>query len=143
MVFFGVVEGGGRQDLGGDRAEASGEKTRLEGIACGEGLLVLGVVGGVDPGTVLCAGIVALAHALGGIVRLPKDPQQGLIRDRERIKDNEDDFIVSRHSRADLVVSGVGCDPCGVSDSGGVDALLRPELAFGSPKATHSKERLL
>ena len=143
MIFFGVVEGGGRQDLGGDRAEASGEKTRLIGIACDGGLLVLVVVEGVDPRTVLCAGIVALAHTLGGIVGLPKDPQKRFIRDRERIEDNDDDFIVPRHSRADLVVSGVGCDPCGVSDSGGVDALLRPELAFGSPKATHSKERLL
>lgn len=106
-------------------------------------MLLLCVVGCVDAGAVLGSRVVSLAHALGGIVGLPKEAEECLERDVKGIKDDENNFVVAGHTGADFVVGGVGCDPCGVANSGGVDALLCPELSLSAPKAAHSKDDLL
>ena len=64
VVVLGVVEGGRRGDLGGDRPVAVPSQLGLEARAAGLGGGQLGGVRAVDGRTVLGADVVALAHAL-------------------------------------------------------------------------------
>src|SRR5690606_35401658 len=80
MVVLGVIELPGRSNLRGDRAQTGS----LQGIGVlgtagfGHGALI--EVEGVDARAVLSAQVIALAHAGGGIMVLPEDPQQLLQR---------------------------------------------------------------
>src|SRR5690349_21754299 len=74
VVVLGVVEGmrGVRvEDLGGDRAVPGSGELLLVGRERGLGRLALLLVGGNDQRPVLGAHVVALAHALRGVVPLP------------------------------------------------------------------------
>src|SRR5687767_14505467 len=79
VVVLGEVEGAGRRDLGGDRAQAAAGQALAVGLPCGlrRPLLVDGI--GVDRRAVLAADVVALAHALGRVVVLPEDLEQLIV----------------------------------------------------------------
>src|SRR5688572_2098978 len=96
MITLGVVELRGVEDLGGDAAVPGGAQHALVGVAgrLGEPPL-LGRVH-IDAGTVLRADVVALPHALGGVVALPENLQEALVRDGLRIEHHEDDLVVAR-----------------------------------------------
>src|SRR5438132_12251408 len=64
VVRLGVVERPGRRDLGRDLAVAGALQLCLEHVARRLGGRALRVVGRVDRGAVLRAGVVALAHPL-------------------------------------------------------------------------------
>lgn len=116
MVGFGVVEGGSREDLGGDIAVTCEVESLLERCTAGFGHRELGGICGVDAGTILGADIVALAHPLGGIMIFPKDREQGLVGEFARIEDDEDSLAVSGLAGANFFVSRVGGEASGVSD---------------------------
>src|SRR5271166_3969809 len=81
VIVLGVVERRRVTDLRGDGAVALGlelllvhRKRRLGGAP------LLGT-GDVDAGAILRPDVVALAHALGGIVVLPERPEEALVGD--------------------------------------------------------------
>src|SRR5690606_2228152 len=90
VVGLGEVEGAGGGDLGGDGAVAGGGQGLLVGLAGGLGRLALGLGVGVDGRAVLGADVVALAHALGGVVGLPEDAQKPLVGDLGGVVDDAD-----------------------------------------------------
>src|SRR5690606_24166270 len=73
VVGFRVVEFRRGRDLGGDPAAAGGRQRLLEGVARRRRLRQLRFGRGVDPRPVGRGDIVALSHALGGIVLLPEE----------------------------------------------------------------------
>src|SRR6266516_5173103 len=99
-------------------------------------MLLRGVVV-VDARSILRADIVALAHALRGIVVLPKDLEQILVADRFRIEDDQYHFGVSRHSAAHFAVRGVRRVAGGITHSGRIHTRKLPKLAFGAPETPH------
>ena len=70
--------------------------------------MLLSVAVTVDAGTVLGAGVMALSHALGRIVALPKHLQQLLIPHRSWLEHDQDGFSVTSHAGAHLAIGGVG-----------------------------------
>src|ERR1700688_4456770 len=94
----------------------------------------------VDAGPVLRADVVALAHALGRVVVLPKGFQELLVGDFLRIVDDEHDFVVAGPPAAHLVISGIRRMAAGIADGGYVDAVAElPELALCTPEAAEPK----
>ena len=61
---------------------------------------------------------------------------------RVGIERDEDDLVVSGHTRADLSIGRVRREAGGVAHRGAVDAVELPELAFGSPEAAHAEQGL-
>src|SRR5262245_23892039 len=86
VVVLREVEGRRLADLGGDRAEAGLAERARVGVARRLGRLALRLAVGVDGRAVLGADVVALAHALRGVVALPEDLQQRVVRDSRRIE---------------------------------------------------------
>src|SRR5438876_414047 len=123
MIVLGEVERRRVENFGRDRVETPGLQRlvvprlrRLGGLALGGGE-------GIDAGAVLRAGIVALAHALGGIVALPERLQQVFIGDPLRVIDHYHDLVVAGLAAADLVVRRIGSMAGGIADGGDVDAV--------------------
>src|SRR2546430_8232297 len=138
VVVLGKIELRRIEDFGGDRTEAPRlELLAIHGLRCLRGSALLGAEG-VDAGAILRAHIVALAHALGRIVALPKRFEQPLIGNLLRIIDHEHHLVVPGATGANLLVSGIGRIAAGIADRGDVDALTQfPEFALGAPKAAH------
>src|SRR5262249_52388593 len=128
VVLLGVVELRRRHDLGHDRAVACVGELDLKPVARGVRGATLVFPEIVDAGTVLRPDIVALPHALCGIVILPEYLQQLFVGDDFRIEYNEDDFGVAGHPRAHFFVRRVWRRAGGVPDGRRVDAAERPEL---------------
>ncbi len=118
MFVFGVVEGGGWEDFGGDGAVAGGGELLLVGVAGGFSELAEFGVGDVDAGAVLGAVVVALAEALGWVVAFPEGLEELLERYFFGVVDDADDFVVAGESGADFAVGGVGGVAGGVADLG-------------------------
>ena len=97
----------------------------------------------VDPGAVLRADVVALAHALGRVVALPEDLEHLLVARLRRVEDGEHDLVVAGAAGADLLVRRVRREAARVADGGGVDAGRLPEHALGAPEAAHPEDRSL
>src|SRR5439155_15394810 len=91
VAVLGVEQGAGGGDLGGDVVVAGLGELLGVGVAGAEGGVVLGGVGVVDRRAVLDAHVVALAHALGGVVRLPERGEQGLVGDQRGVVDDQHD----------------------------------------------------
>src|SRR5579885_2160583 len=72
VIILGVVEGPGLGDLRGDRAIARRRQPLLIAVAGLLGRAALRRREGIDGGAVLRAHVIALAHALGGIMALPE-----------------------------------------------------------------------
>jgi hypothetical protein len=106
VVVLGEVEGGRVEDLRGDRAETALAQGPLIGRPGGLGGGALGGRSHVDPGAVLGADIVALAHALRRVVALEERLEQRLEGDDLRVVSHEHDLVVPRAARADLLVGG-------------------------------------
>ena len=142
MVVLGVVELGRVHDLGRDLAVA-GLAQPLAGSSSrdAERGLALRVRGHVDPGAVLGADVVALAHALGRVVALPEQAQQLVVGDLLRAVDHEHDLVVAGAPAADLLVGGVRRVAAGVADRRRVDARRLPEAALGAPEAAQPEDR--
>ena len=87
--------------------------------------------------------VVALAHALGGVVALPEDAQHLLVARLGRVEHHQHGLGVAGAAAADLLVGGVGREAAGVADGGGPDALGLPELALRAPEAAHAEHGLL
>src|SRR5680860_393034 len=148
VVVLGVVEvpvAGLRQrlDLGRDGAVAGGAQALLVRLARGRGGLGLLRGGGVDQRAVLRPAVVALTHALRGVVLLPERHEQLLERHHIGVVDHLHDLGVTRAFAAHLVVGGVGGVPAGVTGSGGVNTGDHPEDALGAPEAAHPEDRHL
>src|SRR5690606_12280389 len=107
VVVLGEVEVGGLGHFGGDGAVAGFGEDLLVGVAGGFGGLLLGVGAVEDRRAVLGADVVALAHALGGVVGLPEDAEQFFVGDFRRVVDDADGFGVARQAAADFLVGGV------------------------------------
>ena len=92
----------------------------------------------IDAGTVLGADIIALAHALGGVVTLPEDPQDVLEGDLFRAIDDAYNFVVPGQAAADFLIGGIGCRARRITHGGDVHARQAPEQALRSPETTHA-----
>src|SRR6266540_1420805 len=90
VVVLGVEELGGLADLGGDLASAGAAQDVLVRVARGPGALALQLAVRVDRAAVLRADVVALAHALGGIVALPECLQDLLVGHDRRVEHHSD-----------------------------------------------------
>src|SRR5688572_32764613 len=129
VVFLGIVELRRRTDLGRDRAEAGLAERLLKLGLRGERRLHLRITIGVDRRAVLRARVVALTHALRGIVRLPEALEELVVRDDCRIKDNEHSFGVIGEAAAHLFVARILRLAARISDRGRVHARCFPEHA--------------
>mmetsp|Transcript_37146 Transcript_37146/g.98498 ORF Transcript_37146/g.98498 Transcript_37146/m.98498 type:complete len:244 (-) Transcript_37146:68-799(-) len=135
-----------RRTLGRDGPEPLGvlERGFIRGLARHDQRLLL-VVKPVEAGAVLRAAVVALAHPLRRVVRLPEPPQDVDERNLCRVVDDLHTLGVAGHPRARLIVGGVGGVAGAVADGGGVDAaagqapdtLLRAPEAGGDTEAHH------
>ena len=132
-----------RLDVGRDRREAGLLQLGVvDSLAHLSGLL-LRLARGVDHRAVLRADVVALAHALGGIVRLPEDAQQIVVADLAGVEDDLHDFGVASLRGADLLVARVRRVAAGVADRGGVDPWQLPEDLLSAPEAAQAEDRRL
>src|SRR5262249_39903845 len=107
MIVLGVVELGRFHDLRRDRAitrRAQQALVRVGGAECGTALLVSVVV---DAGAILRADVIALPHALGGIVILPEDAKQVLVADHDGVEDCANALGVAGEPATDLLVRRV------------------------------------
>src|ERR1700681_2438832 len=99
MVILGEIEFARIDDLGGDGAITLLTQFLLVHHLRGLGGLALAGVEGVDPGAVLGADIVALAHALRRVVALPKRLKQRLVGNLFRIVHHQHHFVVAGAAR--------------------------------------------
>src|SRR6476469_3741179 len=79
VVVLGVVERARRRDLGRDLRIPGGPQPLREGVTRRLGHRALPVARPVDRRAVLGPDVVALAHALGGVVVLPEQAQDLLV----------------------------------------------------------------
>ena len=86
VVVLCIIEGGGGGNLCGDLAKSRSFQASLKGGFAVFGGGKLAGIKCIDAGAVLGAHIVALAHALGRVVALPKDGQQVCVADDLGVK---------------------------------------------------------
>ena len=142
MVLLGVVEVRRLEDLGGDGAVAGLAESRLESCFGTQCRIPLLIIEPVNSRAVLSPRIVALAHALGGIVGFPEDGKELRVANLLRIVDDQHNFVVPRLSTADFVIGWIRGTPGGVTHRSGIDAGDLPELALRTPEAAQAKHRL-
>ena len=143
MDILGVVERRRVHDFGGDGAVARLPQ-RLGEAGFGRFRhLPLRVAMDIDAGAVLRADIVALAHALGRVVRLPEHLEQGVVGDFRRVEHDEDHLIVPGAAGADVLVGRVGRVATRIADRRGPYARGFPELAFGAPETAEAEQGAL
>src|SRR3984885_412695 len=140
VIVLGVVERRRLADFGGDLAVARLIQRLLIGNPRLLRSLQLAIVGGVDCGAVLSPDVVALAHPLGGIVRLPEHAQQLLITDALWVEDHLDRFRMAGGSGADLLIARIFRAAAGVADRGRIHPRQLPEGLLGAPEATHREQ---
>ena len=143
MIGFGVVERWQIANLCGDAAQPVLVQFCLKArfaIACH---FELSLGKAIDRRAVLSANVVALAHALCWVVRLPEQLEQVTIGDLLGIEDYQHGFSVPGEAGANFFVGGVwrvaaGIDHCGCPNTG-----LLPKTSLGSPETAHGKHGLL
>ena len=91
----------------------------------------------------MCAGVVALAHALGGVMRLPEDLEQRGVGDQRGLKREPHDFVMPGHARADLFIVRIGRITAGIARRGRVNTRQFPEAPFRAPETAQAKQRQL
>src|SRR5580692_1376423 len=94
VILLGIKKRGSGTDFGGDGAESRAGQLALKVLAGLFRQLLLLIAVGVNGRAVLCADIVALAHALGGVVMLPEGLQQVLVGSHFGVENDLDDFGV-------------------------------------------------
>ncbi len=139
MVGLGEVELARRDDRRGDLVEAVRGQHLLVRVAGGLGGDPLLLRAEQDHGAVLGTHVVALAHALGRVVRLPEHPEQVLVRHEGRVEDHPDRLGVAGPTRTDLFVGRVGRVTTRVADRGGQHPGQLPELPLGAPEAAQAE----
>src|SRR5690606_4504026 len=95
---------------------------------------------GVDGRAVLRADVVALTHALGGVVVLPEDAEQLFVGDALGVEDDAHDLCLAGLARAHPVVRRTEREAAGLADLGRIHAFGLPELALGPPEAAHAED---
>src|SRR3954465_16081757 len=143
VIILGVVELGRRTDLGCDGPVALRFQRLLEGRFRFLRRLELLVAVAVERRAVLGAGVVALAHALRGIMAFPEHLEQLFVAHDLGIEDHQHDLGMVGEAAADLLVSRVLRLAAGVADGGGINALRFPEQPLCAPEAAHAEHRLL
>src|SRR5215213_50279 len=143
MVVLGIVERSGRRDLGRDRAIARLRELLAEGLPTRLGQLPLFIIGPVNCRAVLRPDIVALAHPLGRVMRLPEDPQQLAVAYFRWVEDHQHRLGVAGLTAASLSVGRVRGKAAGVADRRRVDPLALPELPLGAPETAKPENRRL
>ncbi len=139
MILFGEIEGGHRDNLCCNRSQVAL-------VQCGSVL----VTTRFGPrklfrsreeyhGSILRTDIVALPVQLRRIVSLPKSDEQISIRNKSRVEQHQHNFGVTRPPAAHLPIGSVWRSSARISGRGHPSSLDLPELALGTPKATHSK----
>ncbi|MOA06358.1 hypothetical protein D3C78_1259890 [compost metagenome] len=143
MVGLGVVERRCLADLAGDGAVAG--TGQFGGVGCGAGARLGQLLGraAVDRRTVLGAGVVALAHALGRVVGLPEHLEQGFEAGLPRIVDHPHHFGVPGHAGADFLVGRVGREAAGVARGRHPHPRLLPQAPLGAPEAAQAELHFL
>src|SRR5579859_753731 len=137
VVVLGEVEVAGGDDLRCDLPVAGLGQLLLVGVPRLQGRLLLFRRLVEDRRAVLGADVVALAHALGGVVRLPEDLEQVSVGYPGRVEDDPDGLGVTGAAGADFLVGRVGGEATLVADGGGDDARGLPELSLRAPEAAH------
>src|SRR3569623_964745 len=140
MVVLGIIEGRRRDDFGGDTAATGLLQSVLIGGERSLRRLHLLAVVRVYAGTVLSTDIIALAHALSRIVRLPEQCQQIPVVEHGGIVNHPHHFIVPSEAAAYLPISGVGGEAAGIADQAAVDARHLPEQALRTPEAAEADQ---
>ena len=143
VVGFGEVEGFAGEQLGGDRREAGGAELLLVVLAAGGGQLGLGLGGGHDRRAVLAAGVVALGHALGGVVAFPEQLEQVSEAHPGGVPHHPHRLGVAGAAGADLLVGGVGGVAAAVAHGGGDHPGQPPEALLRPPETAAAEEGLL
>src|SRR5262245_6675192 len=104
VIVLGVVELGSLANLRGDGPVTRRRERPLVRVARGLGETALLGRHAVDRRPVLRADVIALAHALGGIVALPEGLEQGVVGHQTRLEHHQHDLGVPRHAAADFLV---------------------------------------
>src|SRR5712691_2778837 len=91
MIILGEIERRRVADLGGDGSVTFRSQRLGVGGLRSFGSRALRRIERVDAGAILRADVVALAHALGRIVGLPKRLEQALVGDPARVEDHQHD----------------------------------------------------
>ena len=140
MVILGEVEGRRVQDFRRDRAHSALAQCVLIGSLRRLGCGALRRRGHVDAGAVLRADIVALAHALSGVMAFPEGLEQPLIGELFRVVDDQHHLVVAGQPRADLLVGRIGRMPARVADRGHEYAVAElPEHPLRPPEAAEAE----
>ncbi len=139
MVFLGVVERPGLRDLGRELAIASLFQGLLVLLREALGDLLLLVVVVVDRAAILRADVVALAHALGRVVRLEERLHELRVGHLARVVDHLDDLGMAGLSGADFLVRRVRREAAAIADERRPNAVHLPEKALGAPETTEGE----
>src|SRR5207248_6043781 len=92
---------------------------------------------------VLRADVIALAHALRGVVTFPENLEQLVVAQLLRIEDDEHHLGMIGEPAAHFLVRRVLRFTARIADRGRIDAGALPEEPFGAPEAAHAEHRLL
>jgi glyoxylase-like metal-dependent hydrolase (beta-lactamase superfamily II) len=122
VIILRVIESRGIENLGSDYTFARRLKSDLVDTLGFLRLLTLLLVRYVDDGAILRPAVIALAHTLSRIVRLPEHAQELLIRNDFRVIHNPDDFGVARPAGAHLFIRRIGCVAPGIPDRSRIHA---------------------
>src|SRR6516165_6273024 len=144
VVVFSEVKRRDLEDLGRDGPVAVCRQNPLVGLlgSLGRASLSRGV--DVDAGSILGADVVALSHALRGIMAFPEGFEQRLVADFLGIEHHQYDFVVARAAGAYFLIGRVGCGAAGVAHRRDPNAIAHlPELALGTPEAAEPEHRRL
>src|SRR5690606_20130899 len=96
-----------------------------------------------DHRAVLAADVVALAHALRRVVRLPEHLQEVPVADALRVIDDEHGLGVAGAAGADLAVARIRGVAARITGRRDPDAVELPELPFDAPETAHREHRAL
>jgi hypothetical protein len=143
VVVLGVVELGGVEDLGGHRWEAGLGELLLVALARGQRRLLLRLIIGIDTGAVLGADVVALAHALGRVVRLEKCLEQLRVAQLLRVEHHAHHLVVPGAPAAHFLITGIGRVAAGITNRGHEHPRQLPKALLRAPETAKPEERQL
>src|SRR5215212_6153292 len=108
MIVLRIVEFPRGRDLGGDLAKPALFERGLISLARSFRGASLVFAGPIDAGTIAGADVIALAHALSRVMRLPEYFEQRVIGDLARIEDDFHRLGMAGQSSAYLLICRVG-----------------------------------
>ena len=95
----------------------------------------------VDAASVLCAAVIALAVQGGGVVNHKENLQQHPGTDDLGVKDKSHHLVVTRQTRADLLISWVASLAIAIAGFNVQDAFYLDKDCFGAPEAAAPKDQ--